>query len=109
MQKAKLAYEATDIAEKKLVQDLKINISKSLSELKNAENEYFAAQKTYQAQLNAFENAKKQYDLGVIGSYEYLNEKSLYEQSQNSLLIAKYQYVFKSKILDFYLGKEISL
>ncbi len=109
VQKAKLAYKSTDIAEKKLVQDLKINISKSLSELKNAQNEYFAAQKTYQAQLNAFENAKKQYDLGVIGSYEYLNEKSLYEQSQNSLLISKYQYVFKSKILDFYLGKEITL
>lgn len=108
IQRSKLGIESAQISKEQLVQDIKSNIQKALSDSKAAASQYFASKKTFDAQKAAFNNAKKQYDIGILGSYDYLNAKLLYEQSQNTLLISKYQYIFKTKILDFYIGENLS-
>lgn len=108
IQRSKLGIESAQISKDQLVQDIKSNIQKALSDSKAASSQYFASKKTFDAQKAAFDNAKKQYDIGMLGSYDYLNAKLLFEQSQNNLLISKYQYIFRTKILDFYIGENLS-
>ena len=45
----------------------------------------------------------------MINSVEYNQSKNNLSKAQSDLLQAKYEYIFKTKILDFYNGKTIEL
>lgn len=57
----------------------------------------------------AFGNAQRRFDLGVINTLEYATAGNTLEQAKVSLIQSKYQYIFNTKVVDFYLGKEIRL
>jgi len=81
---------------------------------KNIEQKYFdaiAAYKTYHANSatvislkEAFKYTEEKYSLGMLNSVDYNLAKSRLTQSESELLRAKYDYIFKTKILDFYMG-----
>ena len=54
-----------------------------------------------------FDNTEKQYNLGVVNSVDYLIAKNNLERARNDLVQAKYNYIFRAKVLDFYQGKPI--
>ncbi|MCB9327137.1 MAG: TolC family protein [Lewinellaceae bacterium] len=89
--------------------NFKSTLMQSLNDAKNAKFSLDAAQSNYEMSFSAYENAKKSYDLGAINNYELLNLQSQMNIAQNNLLTAKYDYIFKLKVLDFYLGKPIVL
>lgn len=107
LQKAIINIENQRIAKEQIAQDLKSKIQLAYSESKAAKSQYLAAKKAFEAQKAAFNNAKVQYELGTLGSYDLINAKLMYDKAENSLLLSKYQYIFKVKILDFYLGKNL--
>ncbi len=95
-----------------------------LEQAKNQVNEtikqaYFdanAAKKKYEANLKAveatkesFKYATKRYDVGSINGVEYNQSKTNLARSEADLIQAKYDYLFKYKILEFYQGKPLSL
>jgi outer membrane protein len=43
----------------------------------------------------------------VMSATDFLIQKNNYTQSQSNLIQAKYDFIFKRKILDFYQGKAI--
>ena len=108
VQRAKLSVESAKLQQEQLIQSVKSQVQSALADHKAAKLQYAALQKVYQAQKSAFDNSTKQYEAGVLSIYDYLNAKNLYDQSQNNLIIAKYDFIFKTKILDFYLGEELS-
>ena len=109
IQNAKIKIESEKLSQELIVQDLKTKIQNAIADKRAAKMQYKAAGKTYEARHTAFENTKKQFESGTISSYDYINSRALLEQAQNNMTLAKYQYIFKSIILDFYLGKNIKL
>ncbi len=107
LQKTIINIENQKIAKEQIAQDMKTKIQLAYSESKSAKSQYLAAKKAYEAQKAAFDNAKVQYELGSLSSYDFINAKLMYDKSGNSLLLSKYQYIFKAKILDFYLGENL--
>jgi outer membrane protein len=83
--------------------------------IESAYNDAFSAAKTYTAslkQVNAREEAyrmnKQRFDLGALSYVEYqISENDLF-QAKSDLTRAKYNFIFKKKVLDFYQGKTIS-
>ena len=83
--------------------------------IESAYNDAFSAAKTYAAslkQVNAREEAyrmnKQRFDLGALSYVEYqISENDLF-QAKSDLTRAKYNFIFKKKVLDFYQGKTIS-
>jgi outer membrane protein len=85
---------------------------------KSIEQAYYdasAAYKKYNATLvsveslkEAFNYAQQKFDVGLITSYDFLNAKNNLDKAQSDLIQAKYDYLFKTKILDFYQGKSLS-
>ena len=66
--------------------------------------EYEAADKSVEAQLISFEYAKQRYDLGVTNSFDFEQVRNRLVNAQAALTRAKYNYVFRTKVLEFYYG-----
>lgn len=70
---------------------------------------YLANQKTVVSSQEAFRYTEEKFNVGMINSVEYNQSKNNLSKAQSDLLQAKYEYIFRTKILDFYEGKKIQL
>ena len=68
-----------------------------------------ANQKAVTAEEEAFRYIEQKFEVGLVTPVEYNNSKRLLLKAQSDLVQAKYEYVFKTKILDFYKGIPLSL
>ena len=74
-----------------------------------AYNFYKAAQKTVIARSDAYNNATKRFDAGVVNSFEFTQIKQRYEATVSDELRSKFDYIFKLKILEFYFGLKLEI
>lgn len=88
---------------------LKQNVYKSYNDALNSIQKYYAALRAAQAAQRAQEFAKKRYDLGLTSTVDYLVTQNAQYAAESSLLSAKYDLIFKLKVIDYYLGKELKL
>jgi outer membrane protein len=79
--------------------------------VETAYNNAIAANKTYQstdkqvkARDEAFRMTKQRYNLGAVNFVDYQLAESNLFQAQSDLLRAKYDLIFRKKLLDFYQG-----
>ena len=88
------------------------NIYKSVvqayNDAKAALNKYNAAKKSLEAQKTSFENLSKKFSVGMVSYVDFNVAKNNLFKAENDMLQAKYEYVFKLKILDFYIGKPLN-
>jgi len=70
---------------------------------------YVANQKTVISSKEAFRYTEEKFNVGMINSVEYNQSKNNLSSAQSDLLQAKYEYIFRTKILDFYNGLPIQL
>lgn len=108
IQNAKIKIESEKLSQELLLQDLKTKILNAIADRDAAKIQYQAAIKTYEARKLAFDNAKERFENGIISSYDYINARILMNQAQNNMTLAKYQYLFKTMILNFYAENELS-
>jgi len=52
----------------------------------------------------SLEYARERYAVGLINIFELNQNQNLYVTAQSNLLKAKYDYIFKNKILEYYFG-----
>ncbi len=109
MEQARLNTMSSTLNVERQKNTLKTNVQQALADARAASKSYQAAKKSRDAQSAAYTNATKQYDLGSINSFDYVNSRSLLDNAEISLIIAKYDYLFKAKVVDFYMGRPISL
>ena len=57
----------------------------------------------------SFRYTEQKYEVGLVSSYDYNLAKSNLTTAESSLLRAKYEYIFKVKVLEFYLGNPLTL
>ena len=72
-----------------------------------AHKKYLASQKSVQALSESFRYTEEKYNVELVSTYEYNDAKNRLFQAEADLLQAKYDYIFKIKILDFYTGNEL--
>lgn len=106
---AKLSQLTQQISNRRIRQTLETEVQQAIAAARAAAKEYQAAQRTLDASQRAFDNTKKRYELGASTLLEFNTSRNNLAQAEFSVLIAKYDYIFKLKILDFYQGKKITL
>jgi outer membrane protein len=109
VQRAKLGTSTAELNYRQVVENLKITVGQAHADAKAAKARLQAANKNLTAQTTLYENAKKRMDVGAVNAFELLRIKSLVESAQINATNAKYEYLFRLKVLDFYLGKPIRL
>lgn len=89
--------------------DLEANIQRAFTDAQAAFKTYQAASKSLEAQELSFNNSQERFNIGSMNSFELEQSRIRYINAQSSLINAKYDFVFKTKVLDFYMGKTITL
>ena len=72
-------------------------------------NKYLSSEKAVSSMTEAFRYTEEKFNVGMINSVDYNVNKSQLTNAQSELLQAKYEYIFRTKILDFYNGIPITL
>ena len=67
-----------------------------------------AAQKTLDARSKAYSYAQSRFEAGAATSFEFSQAKLQFESAQSAWLRAKYDFIFKIKILELYFGIPIA-
>ena len=85
-------------------------------DIETAYNSAFSSELSYQASLvrvksleETFRIAQQRFNLGAINSVDFQVAQNNLFNAQADLLNAKYTYIFRIKVLDFYLGNPINL
>jgi outer membrane protein len=74
-----------------------------------AQAKYNSTGKAYEAAEESFNYARERYDVGKSTVFEYSEAQTKLLTSKSDQIQAKYDFIFRSKILDFYQGKEIDI
>jgi outer membrane protein len=109
MERARINVLNTQVTNKQVKNTLKANIQRAIADARSAKESWEAAQRSVDAAQAAFDNAQKRFDLGAINSLGYSTSRNTLDRSKVDLVRAKYQYIFNLKVVDFYLGKEITI
>ncbi|GAA4938404.1 TolC family protein [Algibacter agarivorans] len=106
--RSKINKEKSSLALEQEKQTLTTNIEQAYADAKASLKQYEASSTSMTAQEEAFKNEQEKYDLGVSTSFELDQVRNRLINAQSSFLNAKYNFVFKTKVLDFYMGKSLA-
>lgn len=87
---------------------LEANIQRAYTDAQAAFKAFEAAKKSLTSQELAFKNSTERYDVGAITAFDLEQGRVQLINAQSSLINAKYDFVFKTKVLDFYMGKSLT-
>ena len=88
--------------------DLESNIQRAFTDAQAAFKTFDASKKSLAAQELAFKNSTERYNIGSMTSFDLDQARVRLINAQSSLIKAKYDFVFKTKVLDFYMGKSLT-
>ncbi len=89
--------------------DLRKLIEQAFADASSSLQKFNASQEKVKAQQEAFKYAQQKFDVGVMTSFDYNNSKKDLTKAESDLLQAKYDFIFKTTILDFYMGNPIKI
>ncbi len=105
---ARLSLYSAKLEMQKTYNNIYKSVVQAYNDAKAALNKYNAAKKSLEAQKTSFENLSKKFSVGMVSYVDFNVAKNNLFKAENDLLQAKYEYVFKLKILDFYIGKPLN-
>lgn len=102
--RSKIALERSKIALEQSELDLERTVYTAYTDTKGAQKSYEAAVTTLEARENSMNYAKERYEVGLMNIFDYSQAQTLYVNAQSEVLRTKYDYIFRTKILEFYFG-----
>jgi outer membrane protein len=108
-QRAKINAEQSKIMAQQTRQNLRQTIELAYTDAQAAAKTYNASIRQVESLTESFRAAEKSYNLGAMNIYDYQVSSNNLFMARSDLLRAKYNYIFTTKVLDFYLGKPLSL
>ena len=105
VKKSKILEETTNLALEQAKIDLESTIQRAFTDARAALKSYEAAQLSLQSQEVAFQNSQERFIIGALNSFDLEQSRLQMINARSSLINAKYDFIFKTKVLDFYLGK----
>ncbi len=88
---------------------LRKDIEQAYTNALAALNRYLASEKAVKSTQEAFRYTEEKFNVGMVNSVEYNQSKNNLTTAQSELLQSRYEYIFRTKILDFYNGVPIEL
>ncbi len=85
------------------------NIQQSYADAVAALKKYTASIKAVRSTEESFRYTEQKFDVGMVTPVDYNAAKTQLLNAQSDMAQAKYEYVFKIKVLDFYRGIPLSL
>jgi len=96
-----------DLQSQKL--NLYANIQQAYADALAALKKFNATQKALVSMEESFKYTEKKFEVGLVNTVDYNMSKNQLIATQSDLLQAKYDFIFRTKILNFYNGEPITL
>ena len=94
-----------DLAEKQLQKEIQQAFADATASLKK----YVASKKAVTASQESFRYIQQKFDVGMVNIVDFNLAKNTLAKTRSELIKAKFEYIFRIKILDFYRGTPIKL
>lgn len=88
--------------------DLEADVYQAYTDARGALKAYEAALLAREAQVQAYEYATERYNVGMTNAFDFSQSKFNLQNAEIELLRAKYDYIFKLKVLELYFGVPIT-
>ena len=107
VQRAAVSKEVASITKQETENTLRQSIETAYNDALAASKTYTASLKQVNAREEAYRMTKQRFEIGAANYVEYrISENDMF-QSKSDLARAKYNFIFRKKLLDFYQGKPI--
>jgi outer membrane protein len=109
VRKAKISYQIAEVNEQISKNNLNKTISQAVLDVRAADKKYQSAQQTFKSNKDAYNVMQERYNVGLVNSLDYNTSLTTLNKSEFDMIQAKYELIFRSKIIDYYLGNPITL
>jgi outer membrane protein len=108
VRKAKINYQNYQVQEQLTKNNLSKIISQAVVDLRAAEARYVSTQNAFNAQKDAFYVVEQRYNVGLVNSLDFSTAQTNRNKAEMDMIQAKYDLIFRAKVIDYYLGKQIT-
>ncbi len=108
VRRARINYQSSLLDEEIAKSNLSIAVSQAVFDLKAAEKRLLSAQSSFESLKQAYEFSLQRFEIGLINALDLNIAKNNMVRAETDALQAKYDLIFKSKVIDYYLGKPIT-
>ena len=108
-ERAKLDVKSAELTIRQSDQQLKQDIYQAYTNALSALERYNASTTTLKAARKTYDFASKRYTVGLLGTFELITNQNNLSRAMTDQLIARYEYVFRMKVLEFYKGEGLKL
>jgi len=102
--KSKVNYERIKNAYNQAELDLERNVYTAFTDANAALKTYESAVSALEAREEAFNYAKEKFAVGMMNAFDYNQAQLLYTTAQSDAIRAKYDFIFKEKVVELYFG-----
>ena len=106
---ARIALEQADLELQSRKLSLYASIQQSYADAVAALKKFNASQHALVSMEESFKYTEKKFEVGLVNTVDYNISKNQLTATQSDLLQAKYDFIFRIKILNFYKGEPITL
>ena len=106
---AKLLVKDAQYQLREQKQELFKTIQKAVNEAQAAYEDYQSSRESVESNEEAFKYTREKYDVGLVDAVEFKIATNELSRARSNAANAKYNYIFRLKILEFYLGQEMQL
>lgn len=107
--RARISRERSTIQLEQEKQRVRQQIEKAYTDAIGARKRFGAAKKSLDSFQNAYDYAQQRFNVGMINAVEFNQSKNNLNRVESELIRAKYEYIFRIKVLDFYKGNPLQL
>ncbi|WP_178985954.1 TolC family protein [Winogradskyella helgolandensis] len=104
VQRNKINLERSKFLLEQAELDLESSVYQAHVDAKGAMKSYEAAKLALESQELAYDYAKERYDVGLTNAFDFSQSKQRFDNAKIQLNQAKYDYIFKLKVLELYFG-----
>ena len=109
VQNAEIGKRIADLNYQQTVNELRQTIYQGHADAKSAYQSLRAARKSENASQKALEYARERFEVGALNQLDFETARNNYTQARSQLLQARYDFIFRMKVLEFYLTNQVVL
>lgn len=108
VRRAKISLQNGEVNEQLAKNNLNKVINQAVYDLRAAEKRYYSAQTAFESSREAFNVIEQRYEVGLVNSLDFNQAQTNLNKAQFDQIQARYDLIFRSKVIDYYLGNPIT-
>ncbi|AMA50185.1 TolC family protein [Flavobacterium covae] len=104
LNRSKVLFQKTKLALEQQKLDLERTVYTAYTDTRGAQKAHEASLIVLEARQKAVDYAKERYEVGLMNVFDYNQSQTQLINAQSDALRTKYDYIFRTKILEFYFG-----